>query len=250
MNKFHIIVPLYNVKEWITNCIKSIQGQEYKNYSVVLINDCSTDNSAEIINNLIEKDDRFKLIQTKENGGALNSTYTGILEAQPDDEDIVIVLDGDDWFAQKNSLDIVNEAYNKTDCLMTYGSYVTYPAKERGKFAKKIPDWIVKQKSFRKNPFMSSHLRTFKFKLWKAIKKEDISNKEGKIYSMAGDLPVVFPMLEMAEERSHFIKDIIHVYNRANPLNEDKVNHSLQLSIEQEVRNKKVYPRFQDAKND
>jgi len=250
VNKFHIIVPFYNVEKWITNCIKSIQGQKYKNYSVTLVNDCSTDNTVEIINELVKKDDRFKLIHTKENGGALNSTFTGILTANPDDEDIIIVLDGDDWFAQKKSLDIVSDAYNETGCLVTYGSYITFPKKERGKFSRQIPDWVLEKKLFRQNPWMSSHLRTFKFKLWDAIKKKDILNQEGKIYAMAGDLPVIFPMLEMAEERSHFINDIVHVYNRANPLNEDKVNHALQLSIEKEVREKEVYPRFEEIKND
>ena len=61
---------------------------------------------------------------------------------------------------------------------------------------------------------------------------------------MAGDLPVMFPMLEMAEERSAFIEEIVHVYNRDNPLNEDKVNHGLQNSIALEVRNKPKYPRL------
>ena len=56
----------------------------------------------------------------------------------------------------------------------------------------------------------------------------------------------LFPMLEMAEERAYFIEDIIHVYNRDNPLNEDKVNHELQLSIEATVRGKKVYDRLED----
>jgi glycosyltransferase involved in cell wall biosynthesis len=250
MNKFHIVVPFYNVEQWISNCIKSIKGQDYKNYSVTLVNDCSTDKTVEIINNLISEDDRFKLINTKENGGALNSTYTGINDASPLDEDIIIVLDGDDWFSSRKTLDIVNDAYNDHNCLITYGSYVTYPDKDRGKFSRQIPDWIVKDKMFRQNPWMSSHLRTFKAKLWNAIKKEDITGKDGKIYSMAGDLPVVFPMLEMAEERSYFIEDIVHVYNRANPLNEDKVNHQLQLSIEQEVRRKKTYPRFEEVIDD
>ena len=242
MNKFQIIVPFYNVEKWITNCIKSIQGQEYKNYSVTLINDCSTDNTIEVVNKLIKNNDKFKLIHTRENGGALNSTFTGILTADPEDED--------DWFAQKKSLDIVNEAYSENNCLITYGSYVTYPDKDRGKFSRQIPKWVIEKKLFRKNPWMSSHLRTFKYKLWKAIKKSDVINKEGKIYSMAGDLPVIFPMLEMAEERSYFIDDIVHVYNRANPLNEDKVNHALQLSIEREVREKEVYSRLEEIKND
>ena len=95
---------------------------------------------------------------------------------------------------------------------------------------------------------MTSHLRTFKYILWRHVKEQDFLNSEGKVYSMAGDLPVMFPMLEMAEERSRFIEEIIHVYNRNNPLNEDKVNHPLQLSIEAEVRNKPRYPRLEETK--
>ena len=52
-------------------------------------------------------------------------------------------------------------------------------------------------------------------------------------------------MLEMAEERSFFIEDILYVYNRTNPLNEDKINNELQLSIEDEVRSKPIYPRLE-----
>ena len=56
----------------------------------------------------------------------------------------------------------------------------------------------------------------------------------------------MFPMLEMAEERSFFIEHILYVYNRTNPLNEDKVNHHLQLSIDAEVRKKPIYPRLEE----
>ena len=88
---------------------------------------------------------------------------------------------------------------------------------------------------------MTSHLRTCKYKLWKRIKKEDMLTSTGKFYPMCGDLPVVFPMLEMAGKRAHYIDRIMHVYNRTNPANEDKVNHRLQLSIESEIRKKPKY---------
>ena len=127
---------------------------------------------------------------------------------------------------------------------MTYGSYIEYPRNIRGKFSKQLPDEIIQTKKFRQYHWVTSHLRTFKYVLWRHIRREDLLDSNGKIYAMAGDLPVIFPMLEMAEERSHYIKDIIHVYNRSNPLNEDKVNHDLQLSIELEVRNKPVYSRL------
>ena len=247
MTFFNIIVPFYNVESWIDKCLKTIKAQDYEDYRVVLIDDCSTDNTATVIKREIEGNDKFKLIQTEENGGALNSTCIGIESSPLSSEDVIIVLDGDDWLARKDVLKILDKTYKNTGCLMTYGSYVEWPLKERGKFSKKAPENVVKYKLFRRSQWMTSHLRTFKYKLWKEIKKEDILDKGGKIYSMCGDLPVIFPMLEMAEERACFIEEILHVYNRSNPLNEDKVNHSLQLSIEREVRGKPVYSRLEEV---
>ena len=247
MTFFNIVVPFYNVDKWIGTCIKSIKAQEYKDFRVVLINDCSTDNTISTINDIISKDDRFELIHTEKNGGALNSTCLGISHLSPKDEDVVIVLDGDDWFSRKDVLQILDKAYKDTECLMTYGSYIEWPKKERGKFSKQLPDNVIKHKLFRQSQWMTSHLRTFKFKLWNKINRKDITDENGDVYRMAGDLPVIFPMLEMAEERSHFIEDILHVYNRSNPLNEDKINHELQLSIEAEVRRKPIYPRMVES---
>ena len=247
MTFFNIVVPFYNVDKWIGTCIKSIKAQEYKDFRVVLVNDCSTDNTISTINDIIGKDDRFELIHTEKNGGALNSTCLGISHLSPKDEDVIIVLDGDDWFSRKDVLQILDKAYEETECLMTYGSYLEWPKKERGKFSKQLPDNVVKHKLFRQSQWMTSHLRTFKFKLWDKIKREDITDENGDVYRMAGDLPVIFPMLEMAEERSHFVEDILHIYNRINPLNEDKINHGLQLSIEAEVRKKPIYPRMEEV---
>ena len=245
MTFFNVIVPFYNAEKWLSRCLKTVKAQDYDNYRVVVVNDCSTDNSKSIIESDIEGFNKFEYITTIENGGALNSTFKAIEHVNPDDEDVILILDGDDWFAKKNVLSILNDTYTNNDCLMTYGSYIEYPANERGKFSRQVPDFIVEKKIFRKCIWMTSHLRTFKYKLWKNVRRQDVLDSTGKIYAMAGDLPVMFPMLEMAEERSFFIEDILYVYNRTNPLNEDKINNELQLSIEDEVRNKPIYPRLE-----
>jgi glycosyltransferase involved in cell wall biosynthesis len=249
---FNIIVPFYNAEPWISRCLKTIKAQDYDNYRVFIVNDCSTDNSNLAIEKEIKDNEKFSLIVKEENGGALSSTFTGIEYAKPNDEDVILVLDGDDWFASKDVLRILDNVYSKNDCLMTYGSYIEYPPQKkgdyvrRGKFSRKLPDSVIAEKSFRAAEWMTSHLRTFKYKLWKNVRREDVLDSSGKIYAMAGDMPVMYPMLEMAEERSHFIEDILYIYNRTNPLNEDKINHRLQLEIEWKVRNKPVYPRLEE----
>ena len=62
--------------------------------------------------------------------------------------------------------------YTNNDCLVTYGSYIEYPANERGKFSKQVPDFVVEKKIFRKCIWMTSHLRTFKYKLWKNVRRQ------------------------------------------------------------------------------
>ena len=54
----------------------------------------------------------------------------------------------------------------------------------------------------------------------------------------------MFPMLEMAGHRSLFIEHILHIYNRNNPLNEDKVNHGKILRSEARIRRKEKYERL------
>ena len=63
---------------------------------------------------------------------------------------------------------------------------------------------------------------------------------------MAGDLCLMFPMLEMAEERSLFIEDILYVRNGANAINEHYVNRDLQEDLERIIRQKSVYPRLEE----
>ena len=121
---FNIIIPLYNAEKWLSRCLKTVKAQDYENYRVVIVNDCSTDNSKSVIENEIEGFDKFEYITTTENGGALNSTFTAIDHINPDDEDVILVLDGDDWFAKKNVLSTLNNVYTNNDCLMTYGSYI------------------------------------------------------------------------------------------------------------------------------
>ena len=246
MLKFNIVVPLYNAEKYIGRCLKTIKAQKYENLEVVVVNDVSSDNSKEIVTQEIAGFDNFHLINTNENGGPLSSLIKGINYLDPEKEDVVVVVDGDDWLATPNVLNTLEEAYLNNNCLMTFGSYIEYPSGKKGKFSRKIPDEVIKNKSYRKSEWMTSHLRTFKCKLFRMIREEDLGNFEQKYFKRAGDVAAMFPMLEMAEERALFIDEILYVYNRNNPLNEDKVDHMQQLAVEHEVRNKPVYPRLEE----
>ena len=160
-----IVTTCYNCEEFIEECIRSVLLQEYDEWEMYIFDDASTDNSIQVAENTIDGDPRIKIIKNSRNMGAVyNKTFSFVKNCSPDDEDIIVMLDGDDWLASQNVFSKLNDIYNKEQCLMTYGSYVEYPSKLRGKFAKKIPDHIVKDNSYRQQEWMSSHLRTFKYK--------------------------------------------------------------------------------------
>ena len=72
-----IIVPIYNVENYLRQCLDSILNQTYQNFECLLVNDGSPDNSADICREYVEKDSRLKYFE-KENGGVSSARNFGI----------------------------------------------------------------------------------------------------------------------------------------------------------------------------
>lgn len=96
---FSIIVPIYNTEQYLEECLDSILKQEYDNYECVLVNDGSTDSSAEICKTYCNKDMRFKLLEQK-NRGLSAARNVGIRYAEGE---FIVLLDSDD-FLKKEAL--------------------------------------------------------------------------------------------------------------------------------------------------
>ncbi len=246
MNKFLIICPFYNVEKWIDKTIKSILLQEYENYRCLLINDNSNDNSLKIAKNLISLNNKFIIVDNDNRNFSLKNIYEGIHKHSLDDKEIIIILDGDDFFSNKNVLNILNDVYKKTNCLLTYGSYVNLSNKTRGKFSKKIPQHIIENNMFRNYEWCTSHLRSFKAGLFKKININDLKDKNNNFYTITGDLAIMFPMLELASNRTEYIDEILYIWNDLNILNDHKKDNSFQIEIEKEIRSKAKYEELYD----
>lgn len=113
-----IILPAYNVEKFIGEAIKSIQEQTYNNWEAIIINDGSSDNSAQVIDNLIEGDNRFRLIN-QVNSGVAGARNAGILAAAGE---YLTFLDGDDKW-EPSFLSSLISAIENTDADMAYCGY-------------------------------------------------------------------------------------------------------------------------------
>lgn len=92
-NLVSIIIPVYNVEEYLDKCLESIINQTYKNIEVILIDDGSTDKSGEICDIYSEKDERIKVIHQK-NGGVCRARNAGLKSFKGE---YVMFVDPDDY---------------------------------------------------------------------------------------------------------------------------------------------------------
>jgi glycosyltransferase involved in cell wall biosynthesis len=105
MNKLvSIITPSFNCEKFIAETIVSVQNQTYKNWELIIVDDCSTDNSITIINEFLKKDNRIKLIKLEVNSGPAIARNKGIELSKGK---YIAFLDGDDrWLTEKLELQL------------------------------------------------------------------------------------------------------------------------------------------------
>lgn len=100
-----IIVPVYNVEEYLKQCLDSILEQTFSNYEVILVNDGSTDSSGLICQEYADKDARIRYFE-KENGGLSDARNYGIEQTQGE---YLTFVDSDDWVTET----YIEELYSK-----------------------------------------------------------------------------------------------------------------------------------------
>jgi glycosyltransferase involved in cell wall biosynthesis len=236
-----VIIPSYNNIQWYKKNIDSVLMQEYKNYSVIYVDDASRDGTGLAVQEYVKQHDpdhKITVICNPENKGAMANIYYAV-HSVPDDA-IVITLDGDDWLAHERVFETINNAYADSQVWMSYGNYTHYPDQPAKSCCAPIPAQVVEQHAYRRYQWCTSHLRTFYAWLFKKIKKEDLCDAAG-FYRVTWDQAFLFPMLEMAAGRWRYIPEILYVYNVQNPLNDFKVRLREQLLTERAIRAKKPY---------
>ncbi|GAA6323819.1 glycosyltransferase family 2 protein [Fusobacterium ulcerans] len=132
-----IITPLYNSEKYIGKTIESVLNQTYKNWEMLIIDDCSKDNGVKIVNNYILKDKRIKLFRNEKNEGVSFSRNRAIDLSQGK---YIAFLDSDDlWkkeklekqisFMEKNNIALSYTGYEKINMDGSLRSEIKVPAK-------------------------------------------------------------------------------------------------------------------------
>ena len=113
-----IILPIYNKEKELKQCIKSILNQTYTNLEIILVNDGSKDSSKDICERFLEKDNRIKLINKKNEGVEL-ARITGLENANGN---YITFVDPDDWIPN-NAVELLVKAIKRENTDVSFGKY-------------------------------------------------------------------------------------------------------------------------------
>lgn len=94
MFKISIILPTYNVEQYIARAIESCINQTFKDIEIIVVDDCGNDNSINIAKEYSKKDKRIKIIHNEKNLGLLRARYEGVKVAN---SPYIMFLDPDDY---------------------------------------------------------------------------------------------------------------------------------------------------------
>lgn len=235
-----VVIPSYNNAQWYKANLDSVCFQNYNNYRIIYIDDCSTDGTARLVQAYIDEHDlhdKVKLVCNKRRKGAMANHYYAVWMC--DDDDIIVHLDGDDWLKHNDVLSIINNAYQDPYVWLTYGQFERYPDSQRG-YCRPTSSVVIARNAFREIDWVTSHLRTFYAGLFKQIKVKDFIY-QGSFFNVTCDMAMFFPLLELAATHILCIEEVLYVYNEATNANDYKMFLLDQLHCDKVIRSRTKY---------
>jgi len=249
--KIHLFITHYNTIQYLQKCLESIFSQICAvQFQATLVDDASPDPyTTEFLDEWQKKEPtRLVIVRNKERVGKGVNLFRCLDAARCDPEDIICVLDGDDWLASPYSIQTVIERYQNTHCWVTYGSYLqssghtgccTIPLTEEHFASEKAG------RGFRDCSWIFSHLFTAKAFLWNKLPK-DLNIFNGKQTMFTADQVFNIPLAEMAgSNHLECINQVLMIYNNENPMNDCKIDYNEQTSVDIQNRRRPAFKALQ-----
>ena len=239
-----IVIASYNNETLVEWNLKNALLQEYDNFHVYYVNDCSTDNTSEAVRAFAKqlgKEELITVIDNEERAGShVHNQYKVIHELLSDDT-IAVILDGDDALEGRRVLSYINAVYQDPDIWLTYGQCLGTVSMAKG-ISKVLEPQYIEEKAYRYHHIFFFHLRTFYSWLFKKIDPVDMQF-EGKFIRYEGDVAFMLPMIEMAANGHYqFLDKILYIYNQGNPISDHKIALENQIATDLWIRLRAEYP--------
>jgi len=220
-----------------------VTSQDYDNWHMYIIDDCSTDNTVQVINRAIEGITNVTLICNETNKGAPYN-HVNTIKQYCNVDDIIMLIDGDDALVSNNQIfQYYNNLYDGTT-EFSYGSCWSM-IDNIPLIAQHYPKHVKENRSYRNHRFNwnmpYTHLRTFKAGLLLSLDDSNFKDDTGNWYKAGGDGAVFYSVLEQADpSKVKVVQDVVYLYNDANPINDYKVNSDEQTRNANKILQSKV----------
>lgn len=122
MKKVSIVIPVYNAEKTVCRCIESIENGTYKNIEIILVNDCSKDDSMRICEQLNIRYTNIKVIQNEKNRGVSFTRNAGIAQATGE---YIVFVDSDDWVSN-DYIEVLVDGLEKNNTRFAVSGYVNH----------------------------------------------------------------------------------------------------------------------------
>lgn len=125
--KFSFLIPVYNKEKFLKKCFDSIIKQKYGNYEVIIVDDCSTDNSVKIIEEYTSKNNKFRLYKNEQN---MQISYNRNKLIDLSTGDYLIFVDPDDYISDTLLTDILPFCEQNADLIKVHIEHIHRPEKD------------------------------------------------------------------------------------------------------------------------
>lgn len=245
MTQFLIYSAGWNCSDFIEKHVESVKQQTYKNYRHILVDDCSTDDTYKKLLSL--QDDKMEIFKSEKNQKWLHNSILYLTPNIKDDEEVIVIVDMDDWIANDYALEHLNEVYEEYKCWVTYSqlqrSIVNKPD-NTAPYSNKV----VENRDYRKAGWRFMSMKSFKAFLWRNIDPNDFKGKDRKYSIYAYDIAMAMPILEMTPpDKLVYIPFVYYIYNIKNPnsvINKDFIHMQKRMGAEHFFRRKPKYKLY------
>jgi glycosyltransferase involved in cell wall biosynthesis len=211
MTAFKIIINCGPCEQFIEQCLQSVLSQSFENWeALVTVDPCGDDTFERALQ---VRDPRIRFFRNAVRRYSLRNQIRAIELSNAGPEDVIVSLDGDDWFARNDALQIIADTYERSNCWMTYGSWVSNALVPDD--GERWPAYREGTTDFRRARWLATAVRTWKKWLWDRVSDVDLRDDAGEYFRIAEDRAIMLPLLEMAgTSRAKHIPETIMIYNQ------------------------------------
>ena len=210
--KLSIVIPIYNAEVYLKECLDSIINQTFKNVEIIIVDDCSPDNSEAIVLEYMSKDPRIKYIKHEHNRSVLQARNTGITNATGD---YIWCIDPDDYIPTLDALQVLVHTINNTQADVIQFN-IAHPDPSLVNWLSPLSDTLITNSQQIKDLFFNN-MRAFnlanRIVTNNLYKKAIVDIRQGLYLNMAEDLFVCSLIMNSANSYIG-IQDSLYFYRQ------------------------------------